>query len=81
MFGYIIGGILIYLVYRFITGFVWPVYKATSGMKQQFDNIRRQMEQDPAFNMEQKQQASTINEKPRYDPGGDYIPFEEVKEK
>lgn len=69
------------MVYRFIAGFVWPVYKATSGMKQQFDNLRRQMEQDPAFKQGQDQQPSTIDEKPRYDPGGDYIPFEEIKEK
>lgn len=50
-------------------------------MKQQFDNLRRQMEQDPAFKQGQDQQPSTIDEKPRYDPGGDYIPFEEIKEK
>jgi len=81
MFGYIIGGILIYLIYRFITGFVWPVYKATSGMKKQFENMRQQMERDPAFNQGTQPPSSSIDEKPKFDPGGDYIPFEEVKEK
>jgi hypothetical protein len=81
MIGYIIGGILIYLIYRFVTGFVWPVYKATSSMKQQFENMRRQMDQDPAFQHGKKEHTSHIDEKPRFDPGGDYIPFEEVKEK
>jgi hypothetical protein len=80
MFGYIIGGILIYLIYRFITGFVWPVYKATSGMKKQFEHMRRQMERDPSYN-QGPQQQSPVDEKPKFDPGGDYIPFEEIKEK
>lgn len=72
---------MIYLIYRFVTGFVWPVYKATSGMKKQFENIRRQMEQDPSFGEGEQKHRSEIDEKPKFDPGGDYIPFEEVKEK
>ncbi len=80
MFGYILGAILIYLLFRFITGFVWPVYKATSGLKKNFDEMRRQMEQDDSFRSA-TQPSSPIDEKPRFDPGGDYIPFEEIKEK
>lgn len=80
MAGYILGGILIYFIFRFITGFVWPVYKATSSMKKQFENMRQQMGQDEGYANE-RPKPGTINEKPRFDPGGDYIPFEEVKEK
>jgi len=50
-------------------------------MKKQFENMRQQMEQDPAFNQGAQAQTSSIDEKPKFDPGGDYIPFEEVKEK
>jgi hypothetical protein len=80
MFGYILGGILLYFVFRFITGFVWPVYKATSSMKKQFENMRSQMAQEDN-GLNGQPSRSGIDEKPKFDLGGDYIPFEEVKEK
>jgi hypothetical protein len=80
MFGYILGGILLYFVFRFITGFVWPVYKATSSMKKQFENMRSQMAQEDN-GLNGQSSGPGIDEKPKFDLGGDYIPFEEVKEK
>lgn len=80
MAGYIFGGILIYFIFRFITGFVWPVYKATSTMKKQFESMRQQMGQEETFSNPGNRQ-SNFDEKPKFDPGGDYIPFEEVKDK
>lgn len=73
---YILWGILLYLLYRFITGFIWPVYKATSHVKKQFRNMQESMrmqEQDP------ENPSGANQEKPKFDIGGEYIPFEEIK--
>lgn len=77
---YILAGILLYLTYRFITGFLWPVYKAASTVKKQFDALKTQMDAQTT----QKNYTeinSDLEEKPKYDLGGDYIPFEEIKGK
>jgi hypothetical protein len=77
---YILWALLIYLLYRFVTGFLWPVYKATTMVKKQFNAMKEQME-----NVNRQQEGASFTEnrsaKPSFDPGGDYIPFEEVKEK
>ena len=76
---YILFGILLYLTYRFITGFVWPVYKATSMVKKQFNSMKDQMDRG---NTPKGQGFMDKNnpEKPNFDIGGEYIPFEEIKE-
>ena len=76
---YILLGILLYLTYRFITGFVWPVYKATSMVKKQFNSMKDQMDRG---NTPKGQRFMDKNnpEKPNFDIGGEYIPFEEIKE-
>jgi hypothetical protein len=77
---YLLWALLIYLVYRFITGFIWPVYKATTMVKKQFNAMREQMDE-----MNQRpdgpSSGTPVSEKPKFDPGGEYITFEEVKEK
>ena len=78
--GYLLTIILLYLLYRFVAGFVWPVYKATSQVKKQFDQMRQHMEShENSFSANAR--SASYSEKPKFDPGGDYIPFEEVKEK
>lgn len=76
---YIFVGILIYLIYRFITGFVLPVYKATSMVKKQFGSMKEQMEK-AAESHNQGFSESTVTDKPNFDIGGEYIQFEEIKE-
>jgi hypothetical protein len=77
---YIIGGILLYLAFRFITSFLLPVYKAVSTVKKQFDTIKTQM--DPQTTQNGWPEKNTeLEEKPKYDLGGEYIPFEEIKGK
>jgi hypothetical protein len=78
---YLLGGILLYLLYRFIAGFVWPVYKATSQVKKQFETMRQQMHEEDLSAGPHGNTNLSAEEKPKFDPGGEYIPFEEIKEK
>jgi hypothetical protein len=78
---YLLTAILIYLLYRFIAGFVWPVYKATSQVKKQFDSMKQQVHRDDIMEDETYTQQRSFDEKPKFDPGGEYIPFEEIKDK
>ncbi len=72
----ILYAILAYVLYRFIFGFVIPVYRATRQVKKQFRNMQ-QMHED---NLRQQQAAQQPTPKPEpKKPVGDYIDFEEVK--
>jgi hypothetical protein len=72
--------ILIYLLYRFIAGFLIPVIRTTSHVRQQFNNMNKPPQDDQTVNS----QRSTVNE-PRNGTHsgtskvGEYIDFEEVK--
>lgn len=72
---YIFLIILIYLAFRFITGFLIPVFRTTSRMRSQFNQMKQQMDE------QQQGQHATPPQKPRFDVEGEYIPFEEVNEK
>lgn len=78
---YLLGGILLYLLYRFIVGFIWPVYKATSQVKKQFETMRQQMNREDFTDETAGNSTIASEERPKFDPGGEYIPFEEIKEK
>jgi hypothetical protein len=76
--------ILIYLLYRFIAGFLIPVIRTTSHVRQQFNNMNRQQNgqtpngqapntKDPTPNAQSKSSHSGA---PKV---GEYIDFEEVK--
>ncbi|WP_336514937.1 hypothetical protein [Pollutibacter soli] len=79
---YIFYAFLVYLGYRFIVGFVIPVFKTTRQVKRQFRDIQERMQQQqhgggypeatPQQNTSQKN--SSGNSKV-----GDYLDFEEVK--
>jgi hypothetical protein len=78
---YIFYAILVYLLYRFITGFVLPVAKATSQVKKQFNAMHQHAEAQQSNN--QSYNRSTVNgvdQKPKYDVEGEYIKFEEIKD-
>jgi hypothetical protein len=77
---YLLSALFIYLLFRFITGFLWPVFKATSAVKKQFDHMRNQMEKDTPFT-NSASESSAVDDKPKFDLGGEYIQFEELKEK
>ncbi|MEY2595530.1 MAG: hypothetical protein RL634_684 [Bacteroidota bacterium] len=74
LFKYILLGIFIYFMFRFLFDFIIPVVKTTKQVKKQFDAVREQQQQ---FNQQQQSQpstkfTSTVDK-------DDYIEFEEVK--
>ncbi len=83
--------ILIYLLYRFIAGFLIPVIRTTSHVRQQFNNMNKQSGQDgqpgdtspPGFGGQGGQRPTTNSQGNGSQPGaskvGEYIDFEEVK--
>lgn len=77
---YVLIAILLYLAYRFITGFVMPVARTTTQVRKQFQNMKEQMEK-----AQQQQQSGgrppvqETAQKPKFDVEGEYIPFEDVK--
>ncbi len=79
---YIFYAFLIYLLYRFVIGFVIPVVNATSQVKKQFNAMHQQAEaqQERAQQKDQRATINGVNQKPKYDVEGEYIKFEEVKE-
>lgn len=72
---YIIVAILLYIGYRFVAGFLWPVYKATSQVKKHFQTMQEKMERPEGYS------TTSENEKPKFDLGGEYIQYEEIKDK
>lgn len=77
MIKYIFYILLGYVLYRFITGFLIPVFKTGKQIKKQFSQMQQHM------NDQMKQQASSSAPPPRQSakksPVGEYIDFEEVK--
>ena len=83
--------ILIYLLYRFIAGFLIPVIRTTSHVRQQFNNMNKQAQQEdhtvnqppPGFGGQNGQRSTTNTQGNGTHPGtqkvGEYIDFEEVK--
>ena len=72
--------ILIYLLYRFIAGFLIPVIRTTSHVRQQFNNMNKPSQEGPTQNAERPTRNA---ERPDTHSGtskvGEYIDFEEVK--
>ncbi|HEX5025905.1 MAG TPA: hypothetical protein VFV68_11575 [Agriterribacter sp.] len=73
---YIFYILLGYVVYRFITGFLIPVFRTGKQIKKQFNEMQERMH-------ENMQQQSTTAPPPQQsskrEPSGEYIDFEEVK--
>lgn len=79
---YILLALLVYLLYRFIVGFVLPVYRTTSQVRKQFNDLHQKMQeqQNPhqPFNPSANgRPANSIDQRPKYDMEGEYISFEE----
>jgi hypothetical protein len=79
---YIFYAFLIYLAYRFIVGFVIPVFKTTRQVKRQFRDMQARM-QEQQFggygDSSAEQQQSAQNKPAGSSKVGDYLDFEEVK--
>jgi hypothetical protein len=71
--------IAFYILYKLVFDFIVPVYKTTTHVKNQFKNMHDNMHQQ-ADNFQQQQKPGQEKEK-KNTPVGEYIDFEEVKEK
>lgn len=83
--------ILGYLLYRFIGGFLIPLFRTTRHMRQQFNNMNKQPGQDShnsnpgsqGFAGQNGQPPTANDQRTSSNPGaskiGEYIDFEEVK--
>lgn len=75
---YILYILLGYVIYRFITGFLFPVFKTGKQIKKQFNEMQQRMQDN------MQQQSSAGSSPPQQSsagksPVGEYIDFEEVK--
>jgi len=68
-----------YVVYKLVFDFIVPVYKTTTHVKQQFRNMHDNMQQQA--NSSPKQQNPEPKKEKASTSIGEYIDFEEVKEK
>lgn len=68
---------LLYLAYKFIFGFVIPVYKTTKQMKHKMAEMKERMDQQQSQAAQNTTATTTKTEKATV--GGDYIDYEEVK--
>ena len=75
LFKYILLGIFLYFMFRFLLDFIIPVVRTTKQVKKQFDAVREQQRQQ--FYQQQQPQASTKSASSV--DKDDYIEFEEVK--
>ncbi|MBX2924907.1 MAG: DUF4834 family protein [Chitinophagaceae bacterium] len=72
-----------YVLYRFITGFVIPVFKAGGQIKKQFNEMQQRMQDQ----MERENTSASFRSPSSHNPPksthkadeGEYIDFEEVK--
>jgi hypothetical protein len=72
--------ILIYLLYRFIAGFLIPVIRTTSHVRQQFNNARQPSQENHSAEAEgSRPKAQGSNPVSGASKMGEYIDFEEVK--
>ena len=82
MLQFIFWTILLYLLYRFVFGFLIPVITASKQMRGKIRQMQEQMKQQ--YEQQGQQQnytdtSSASNAKPRDTSKGEYIDFEEVK--
>ena len=68
---------LFYILYKFVFGFIVPVFRTTQKIKQGFRNMQQQADK----NAGRQADASSNGADKKKEPVGDYIDFEEIKER
>ncbi|PWT95898.1 MAG: hypothetical protein C5B52_16895 [Bacteroidetes bacterium] len=76
---YIFYFILGYLLVRFITGFVIPVFRTSKQIRRQFNDIHDQMQEQ--MRQQQQQNDPETSHTNNSSQIGEYIEFEELKSK
>ncbi len=67
-----------YLLYRFLTNFLFPVYKTGKQIKKQFDEMQQQMQENTRQNSTTHTAPSKQKTSENSSSGGEYIDFEEI---
>jgi hypothetical protein len=71
---------LAYVLYKFVAGFIIPVYRTSKQFRQQVRNMQAHT-QDEMNARNQKSRPSETRGPSHNQPPGDYIDFEEIKMK
>lgn len=81
MMRYIFFAFLIFLAYRFIFGFIIPIYRTTRQVKRQFRDVQERMQEQYNNANIQEEEQRQYQSKPGNPTSkvGDYIDFEEIK--
>ena len=71
-----------YLLYRFIGGFLIPLFRASRQVRQQFQDMKQNASGQPNHNGQTGHSGPSAASKPESAPSkvGEYIDFEEIKE-
>lgn len=80
----LIWAFVAYCIYKVVFGFLLPVFRVTRQMKRKVREFQSQAEANGQFRNFQKDNISKPQERPAEKPAqkaGDYIDFEEIKEK
>ena len=72
---------LAYMIYIFIFRFLVPVFRVSRQMKNNIKNFQDQMQNQEELNQTQAGFGSNNGKEAVKDKTGDYIDFEEIKEK
>lgn len=73
----LLWGIVIYYIYKFLFGVVVPVGKAAGEMKSKINEIKKEQEEF----IKQQQQQTQATQNNNSNNQGEYIEFEEIKDK
>jgi dephospho-CoA kinase len=76
MLRFIFYAFLLYMLYKLVFDFIIPVVSTTRRIRKQFDQARQQMEQQQAQARQQTERPENVTQ-----GIGEYIEFEEIKEK
>ena len=76
MLRFIFYAFLLYMLYKLVFDFIIPVVSTTRRIRKQFDQARQQMEQQQAQARQQTERPENVTH-----GIGEYIEFEEIKEK
>lgn len=79
IFKILLYAFLLYIAYRFIFGFIIPVYRTTRQVKKQFREMHERMNEHMRQQEEQFNQASNQQPQKPQNKKGDYIEFEDIK--
>ena len=77
--GYILGGIVLYYIVRFVFTFVLPILKTTKVVRQKMQDMQ-ESQQNPFKQNTTSQQTQKPNVQGSSTKVGDYIDFEEIKD-